>query len=247
MNNVQFQPGAHGLDAREMASVLRWWRDAGFDTSIDEVPKAWLSRGIVQKKVSKAAEAPPPIETLPTTFSAFSDWLASTQSLGLSAFSSTRVAAFGDANAKIMVMTDLPEAEDVHSGILLSGDVGVLFDKMLGAIGLDRSAIYCAAMCPARPATGRLDEASVARFGEIARHHIRLVAPKRVWLLGQTTSRAVLGVDAAAMPPQLQNINYDGVIVETVASFHPRLLLQNPKRKAKVWADMQILVEGMTA
>ncbi len=234
------------IDARGIASVLRWWRDAGFDTCIDEVPNPWLSRGIATKKAVKTADAPPPVEALPNSLSAFSDWFAHTQSIGLSAFSSMRIAPFGDINAKIMVLTDMPEADDLNTGALLSGEAGALFDKMLGAIGLDRNRIYCAPLCPARPATGRLEDASLTRLGEIARHHIRLVAPKRVWLLGQTTSRAVLGVDAAPMPSQLQNINYDGVIVETVASFHPRLLLQNPKRKAKVWADMQILVEGIT-
>ncbi len=233
------------IDARAVASVLRWWRDAGFDTCIDEASIPWLARGIAPKRAEKAAVVAPLVEALPDSLASFSDWFATTQTLGMSAFSSKRLTPIGDLNAKIMVMTDMPEADDLDTGVLLSGEAGALFDKMLGAIGLDRRAIYCAPLCPARPATGRLDEVSLARFGEIARHHIRLVAPKRVWLLGQTTSRAVLGVDAAPMPSQLQNINYDGVIVETVASFHPRLLLQNPKRKAKVWADMQILVEGL--
>jgi uracil-DNA glycosylase len=237
------------IHPRDVSSLLRWWQEAGVDTLIDEAPMPWMQRGAATKPKPDAiapADAPALADTLPNTVAKLVAWLGDTQNFPVTGLSQRRVSPFGTPGARLMIMTDLPEQDDLTDG-LLSGATGALFDKMLTAIGRDRSQIYCAPLCPARPASGRLDDAGLNYFGEIARHHIRLAAPKRVWLLGQSTSRAVLGTDYAPLPPRLHNINQDGVNVEIVASFHPRLLLQHPKRKAKVWADMQILVEGMNA
>ncbi len=144
-----------------------------------------------------------------------------------------------------MILTDTPEASDVDAGKLFSGELGALFDKMLAALGLDRSRIYCASLCPARPLSGQIDAIFLPRFAEIARHHIHLAAPKRVWLLGQTTSRALLGMDDVTARGKLHLINHEGHIVESVVSIHPRRLIQSPQRKADVWVDMQRLVEGI--
>jgi DNA polymerase len=144
-----------------------------------------------------------------------------------------------------MILIDMPEASDTASGQLLSGDPGALFDRMLGAIGRDRTTIYLASLCPARPPGGILGDAMLAPLARIARHHIALVAPKRLWLMGQAVSRALAGPDASPSAGRLLQINHDGGNVTGVASFSPRFLLQRPKMKAAAWADMQALIEGM--
>ena len=146
-----------------------------------------------------------------------------------------------------MVLTDMPEQGDAEAGRLFSGETGDLIDRMLNALGLDRSKIYCAPLCPARPPTGRIDDMLLPKLSEIAQLHIRLAAPKRVWLLGQAASRAILGMDEVAAKGKLHLINQKAPIMEAVASIHPRLLLQNPKRKAGVWEDMQLLAGGLVA
>lgn len=146
-----------------------------------------------------------------------------------------------------MVVTDMPESGDLDAGRLMSGEVGDLFDRMIGALDLDRTNIYCAPLCPGRPPTGRIDHEWLPELGRIALHHIKLAAPKRVWLLGQATSRAILGTDEAMATGKIQLINQDDSIMEAVATIHPRLLLTNPSRKAGVWKDMQLLAGGLVA
>lgn len=228
------------LDARGVASLIGWWRDAGVDAFVEDTPQPWLGRAAVTAKpVVDAPATPPP------THSAFVDWLQTSADIPSAGPAPRRLAPSGIVGAPIMVMVDMPESSDHDAQKLMSGEVGQLFDRMLAAIGLDRAQIYLAPLCPGRPATGQISEEYFTRLAEIARHHIGLAKPKRVWLLGQTTSRALLGVDAVAARGKLHFINHSGGNVEVVASLHPRLLLQNPARKAGTWADMQLLMKGI--
>jgi uracil-DNA glycosylase len=228
------------LDARSVASLIGWWRDAGVNAFVEETAQPWLGR--TNATATRIVEAP---AALPSTHSAFVDWLQSSDDVPAAGPARIRLAPSGKAGAQIMVMVDMPESGDHAAHALMSGDVGVLFDRMLAAIGLTRDSIYLAPLCPGRPATGQLSEEYLPRLAEIARHHIALAAPKRVWLLGQSTNRALLGVDAVTARGKLHFINQDGGNVEVVASLHPRLLLQNPGRKAGAWADMQLLIKGI--
>lgn len=229
-------------DARSVASLLAWWRDAGVDYLVEEEAQPWIGRPAATAK--PVAEVPAPA-VLPATHSDFVDWLMTSDEVPTAGPATRRLPPAGVAGSSIMVMVDMPDSNDHAAGQLLSGDAGILFDRMLAAIGLNREAIYLAPLCPGRPATGQIGDEHLPRLAEIARHHVKLAAPKRVWLLGQTTSRAVLGIDAVAARGKLHLINHSGGKVEVVASLHPRLLLQNPSRKAGTWADMHLLMKGI--
>ncbi|MFN5758322.1 MAG: uracil-DNA glycosylase family protein, partial [Sphingomonadaceae bacterium] len=158
-----------------------------------------------------------------------------------------RLRPFGAPGAPLLIVTDMPELGDADSGQLMSGAVGQLFEAMLAAMGQDRQSVYCLPLCPGRPPTGRLPNSALKDFGDLARHHIARAEPKAVWLLGQATSRALIGADSTATLDKIgQNINHFRGKVPCIASLHPRLLLQAPQRKASVWKDMQVLIGGLT-
>ncbi len=135
------------------------------------------------------------------------------------------------------------------AGTLLGGAAGRLFDRMLAAIGHSRTSIHLVPLCAKRPMTGRIAPDIEERLGEIARHHIALAGPKRVLLLGNAPSRALLGADVAPARESLRVVNLTGgskaVTVEAVASFHPRFLLERPAQKADAWRDLQLLIGGL--
>ncbi len=241
-----------------ITSLLSWWHDAGVDFCVDEVPHPWLDRhqssaapilsGADDQPIQlRRAPAPLPAQVapIPDTLAALTSWLATDASLVEAGPPARRIVAAGDPAAKLMIMIDMPDANDHLAGHLLSGETAVLFDSMLAAIGLDRGSIYLTALCPARPATAMIASDSLPRLTEIARKHVALAAPKRLWLLGSAVSRAMLGVDDIATDRSLRDFKYETVKVPTVTSFAPRFLLQNPAQKASVWADMQVLIEGM--
>ena len=236
------------IPASSVSNLLGWWRDAGVDTLIDEAPVPWLARG-------KAAELPTasvatvervvPKEVMPDDLDAFVGWLMSANAIPDAGPTARRVPPSGAAGAEIMVIIDMPEAGDAEAGNLIAGEVGALFDKMLGAIKRSRADIWLATLSPGRSPTGRLNPQSEARLAEIARHHIALVAPKRLWVMGEAASRAILGMEMRAARDSLHNFNHESGTVAVVASYHPRFLLQNPARKSQAWADMQMLIEGL--
>lgn len=235
---------------RLVAAALQWWDDMGVDTLVEDEAQPWLGRVAVASAPAtaraKPAEAPAPA-ALPATLDALVAWLMTDADVPEAGPPHLRLPPFGTPGAAITIITDMPEQGDAESGGLLSGDVGRLFDRMLGAIGLDRTQVYCFPLMPGRPPTGRPAVEALARLGEIAKHHLGLVNPQAVWLLGQATSRALLGLDATATHKLDQKINHIRSTVPAIASLPPRLLLQNPQRKAAVWQDMQMLIGGLSA
>eukprot|EP01035_Chromulina_nebulosa_P030113 gene30113-39986_t len=181
------------------ASAIDWWIDAGVDASVDEAPRDWLAAIVppppaTRRSTAVAEAAPEP--ALPTTIDAFLAWRQ-----GEAAPEGTWPGAFltsqGPTDAPLLVLLDVPEREDAESGQLLSGAAGRLFDRMLAAIGQSRASIHLVALCGKRPLAGRIAPEIEERLVEIARHHIALVAPKRVLLLGNAPSRALLTADVA--------------------------------------------------
>ena len=83
-----------------------------------------------------------------------------------------------------------------------------------------------------------------ARLGEVSRHLVELAAPKRLLLLGEATSRAILEADRASVRGSLQAFNHRSGQTQVVASHHPRLLLERPALKAESWRDLQLLMES---
>jgi uracil-DNA glycosylase len=234
------------ISARDASSLIGWWAEMGVDTFIDEAPVPWLSR-VAAKPVPVAdvisihVDAPV-AQPMPTTLAEFTHWLMTADIVADAGNPARRIAPSGDVDADVMVLIDMPEASDHET--LLSGDAGILFDKMLSAIGLNRSGIYLASVTPARPPSGMIDENAMPRLSEIALHHVKLVAPKSLWLLGRAPSRAITGLNEIEARGRLHKINHDGGTIDAMASLHPRNLLQNPGRKASVWADMLMLFKG---
>jgi DNA polymerase len=134
--------------------------------------------------------------SLPDQLPLFHEWLRTSATLPYASSAAPRVCPTGDPAAGLMVLAGMPSTDDCASGTLLSGDVGRLFDRMLAAIGRSRETIYLAGLSCVRPASGRFDAAGAAHCGEIARHHVGLVAPKAVLLIGDAAVRPLLGLSA---------------------------------------------------
>ena len=256
-------------DARRIASTLRWWEDAGVDVLVDAEASPWLGRAAPSVSAPIAApearsEAPldahpaaPPRAAAPVAASTlpaalpdrlddFVAWMMGDAAVPEAGPPSLRLRPFGTPGAPLMIITDMPELGDADSGQLMSGAVGQLFDSMLAAMGQNRQPVYCVPLCPGRPPTGRLPNSALKDLGDLARHHVALAEPKAVWLLGQATSRALIGADSTATLDKIgQNINHFRGNAPCIASLHPRLLLQAPQRKASVWKDMQVLIGGL--
>jgi uracil-DNA glycosylase family 4 len=223
-----------------VSSTMRWWRDAGVDVMIDETPRSWLTTS-VGAPGRPIVVTPTKIEK-PKSLDALVEWLMTSDEFSEIGPVHRRVRPAGDVTSGLMVLTDLPETADVESGQLFSGELAPLFEKMLEALGRDRSSIYLASLSAGRPPSGRLSSAALESLSQAAREHVRFVAPKRLWLLGSAASCAILGMTDVEAHGKLHSINLNDVMVDVVATAHPRIL-NSKEKKQRAWLNMQRLIE----
>lgn len=216
-------------------SVLDWWGEAGVDTLVEDAPRDWLAR----TPPPQAAPAPAPVAAapgLPADLPTFRRWLLADGIVPGPV--RARHDATGDPASGCMVVVDMPEACDRGTAQLLTGEAGALFDRMLAAIELSREAIYLAPFAPARPATGKLGTADCKTLERLMRHHIALVAPKRLLLLGDAPTCALGGEPMTQARGRTLSIEAEGKSYPAVASFPPRLVQGSDLRRS-AWADLQ--------
>jgi DNA polymerase len=235
------------MSTRWAESALSWWEEAGVDTIVGETPHDWLAAKAPAAKASAptATSAPVAEESLPDELDAFQTWLATTETLPLAGPGARRVPPAGAATSGLMIISDVPSAEDVAAGRLFSGEQGDLLDRMLHAVGLARDAIYLAPFSPIRPTAGKLGQAGVDHLTRIMRHHIALVAPRALLVFGDGCSRALFGAVTAQTRGRWHEVETPQGPVKAVVTMRPQELLNRPKLKALAWADLQMLMEGL--
>lgn len=238
---------------RAMASALDWWRDAGVDVAIAEVPHDWLApveeaAPVARRSVTRPAE---PLVPTPRTFdfpedlNAFEAWRLS-EAAPDGGWPGARIGAQRPAGQlpDLMVAVEMPDRDEAEEGILLGGAPGRLFDRMLAAIGHSRQSAYIVPMAVARPPGGRLPADDLPALGAALLHQVALARPKRLLVFGNAPSRVLLGAEIQPARGLLHEVKHKAGTVDAVASFHPRLLLDRPAAKQEAWRDLQLLIRG---
>lgn len=224
---------AFGAQAAE--SLIQWWLEAGVDIAVGEAPRGWL-RG-AEAAAPVPAGQPVPHEK-PEDLSAFQAWLATAGGLPMDRPGAIRVTPQGAEAAKVMLLSDLPARDDAAEGASIGGEAWELTQRMLAAIGMKPDDAYVASLgCFHSPGT-RIGREELEACGAIARDHIRLARPERLILFGDAPCRALLNEPLARARGRIHRI--EGV--RTIATFHPRWLLQRPSDKALAWRDLLLLM-----
>jgi uracil-DNA glycosylase family 4 len=231
------------MTAAEAASVLGWWIEAGVDVATQEQPRTWLSDAGLGEAAAPAPEphlvSPPIAEVLPATLDAFRGWLGETAGLPFAASETRRVLPQGIENAEIMLLADMPAPEDLAGDTPIAGPAWELTQRMLSAIGFGAEQAYLANLsCIYRPGA-RLSGQELEACAAIVRRQIALAKPKRLLLLGDRPCQALVGKPLTTARGHVHKI--EGV--RTVATFHPRQLLQRASDKALAWRDLLLLME----
>lgn len=237
------------IDTAIGTSALDWWRTAGVDALIEEMPHNWIAP---DPPPSTGAARPVPAQTpatpelvLPDSLPAFEAWRLS-DAAPEAAWPGARVGAQGTPKG-LMVVLEMPERDD-RPGALLGGAPGRLFDRMLAAIGHTRDGVYLAPMAVVRPISARIPAEIEPQLAKLLKAQVRLAAPRAVLVIGNAASRALVGTDVARARGHLHVINHDAGKGSTkvVATYHPRLLLERPSAKAEAWKDLQLLIGGLS-
>lgn len=232
------------LSPAAAASALQWWADAGVDVLVGEEPRDWLRPKAKQAPAPSSSPAAAPADELPGQLDLFQAYLRDSDRLSFATPTAPRVCPSGDPASGLMMLTDMPAAEDCAAGTLLSGEVGRLFDRMLAAIGRDRNSIYLASLSCLRSPTGGFTGESASQCATLARHHVGLVQPGTLLLFGDTCCKALLGQSVMQARGKWHSLSTHAGPIPAIATFHPDRLLEQPSFKAAAWADLQLLMRG---
>jgi uracil-DNA glycosylase family 4 len=228
------------IGVAEARSALAWWLEAGVDVAVQEAPRDWLKpapprdRAVPEPTiVSNVAE--PDAETL----AALQSWLASSTQVPLATASTRRILPHGPENAAIMLLSDGPTLEDAAAGQPIGGDSWALATRMLAAIGIPVDQAYSASLSCFHTPGARMNDQDRGACAEIARQHIRLARPRRLLLFGDGPCLALLGKRVVEARGHVHKV--EGV--RSVATFHPRHLINRPLDKHQAWKDLLLLME----
>jgi uracil-DNA glycosylase family 4 len=254
----------HALNNAELLSVLDWYRAAGVDLAVGEEP---VDR-FAQKPPAAAAPARPatiapsapaapipfaqapmgadPAEARALAGSAQSleqlrTMLESYDGCGLKFRATQLVFADGNPDAEIMLIGEAPGAEEDRLGKPFVGRSGQLLDRMLAAIGLDRSKVYIANSVPWRPPGNRAPSPEEMELCLPFLHRqVELVAPKLVVTLGGSAMQTVFKTTAGIikMRGKWQEVSIGNHATDGMPTLHPAYLLRNPAAKQQAWRDM---------
>jgi DNA polymerase len=237
---VQVGGEAESIGIAEARSALAWWLEAGVDIAVQEEPRDWLRPAPARAKVTpEPAPEPNLIQPTQETLAELRQWLASSVQLPLAGPASKRVLPHGPEQAPIMLLSDSPALEDAAAGQPIGGDAWVLAQRMLAAINIDAGEAYSASLSCFHAPGARMSPADREACAEIARRHIALAKPKRLLLFGDGPAQALLGKPL----PQARGHVHKVEGVRTVATFHPRHLVNRPLDKSLAWKDLLLLME----
>ena len=227
---------AAALKPAEAASLLGWWLEAGVDVAVAETPRDWLKPRVAP--ASPVPAAPKANVGEMASLDALHGWLAEADGLPLFRANAKRVLPLGAEGAPVMLLSDLPGAEEAGAARPIAGQAWILAQRMLQAIGIAPDAAYLASLsCFASPGA-RITRDDLDRCGEIARQQIRLAKPERLILFGDAPARALTGAPLGEARGRVHRV--EGV--RAIATFHPRWLLQRPSDKALAWRDLLLLM-----
>ncbi len=153
------------------------------------------------------------------------------------------VFADGNPDARLMIVGEAPGADEDRQGLPFVGQAGKLLDRMLAAIGLDRSGAYITNIIYWRPPGNRNPTgAEIAACLPFLERHIALVRPAVLVLAGGVAAKAVLNTTDGIMRLRGRWFVYQvpglDQPVPTRAIFHPAYLLRSPAQKREAWRDL---------
>jgi uracil-DNA glycosylase family 4 len=228
----------------EARSALAWWLEAGVDVAVQEEPRDWLKPAPERSQPAPAERAPAANVAQPSheTLTDLQQWLANSVALPLAGGGSRRVLPHGPENAPVMLLTDTPALEDAAAGQPIGGEAWILAQRMLAAIGIRGEDAYSASLSCFHAPGARMSNDDRQACAEIARQQIRLAKPRRLLLFGDGPCLALLGKRLVEARGHIHKI--EGM--RTVATFHPRHLINRPLDKALAWRDLLLLMEDET-
>lgn len=153
------------------------------------------------------------------------------------------VFADGNPKSRLMLIGEAPGADEDIKGIPFCGVSGKLLDKMLAAIGCDRTNYYITNTLFWRPPGNRQpNPEEIAMCKPFLEKHIDLIDPELIVLVGGVAAKALLATEQGITRLRGKNYTYKtpykDKVYKVAIIYHPSYLLRQPGNKRVTWQDL---------
>lgn len=172
------------------------------------------------------------------------------QGCALKATAMRTVFADGNPQARVMFVGEGPGAEEDREGLPFVGRSGKLLDRMIAAIGLDRTSAYIANIIPWRPPGNRTptpQESAICL--PFIKRQIELADPDILVCLGGPSATTLLELKEGITRARGRWFEYDTGKrkIKAIALFHPAYLLRSPAHKKLAWQDLLSIKKALAS
>ena len=160
------------------------------------------------------------------------------------------VFADGNPAARVMFVGEAPGRDEDLAGLPFVGRSGKLLDRMLAAIGLDRTSAYITNIIPWRPPGNRdpsVQETQICL--PFILRHIELVDPDFLVCLGKPSAQTLLGVTEGIkrVRGRWMPFSTGSRDIRAMATLHPAYLLRSPLEKRLAWRDFVMIRQALAS
>jgi DNA polymerase len=166
----------------------------------------------------------------------------------LKATATQLVFADGNPQAKVMLVGEAPGRDEDIEGLPFVGRSGKLLDRMLAAIGLDRSSVYIANIVPWRPPGNRTPTPQESQIClPFILRQIELADPDILVCLGGPSAQTLLGIKEGITKTRGRWFTFDTGKrdIRAMPTFHPAFLLRSPLQKRFAWRDFLVIKKAL--
>jgi uracil-DNA glycosylase len=160
------------------------------------------------------------------------------------------VFADGNPQARVMFVGEAPGRDEDIEGLPFVGRSGKLLDRMMAAIGLDRTSVYIANIVPWRPPGNRTPtpQESAICLPFISRQ-IQLANPDLLITMGQPATQTLLGTKDGITRTRGRLFTYNTGTreIRAIPTFHPAYLLRQPLQKRLAWRDFLAIKKALAS
>ena len=174
--------------------------------------------------------------------------LARFDGCGLKVTAKNLVFADGNPEGRVMFVGEAPGGDEDRIGKPFVGRSGQLLDRMLAAVGLDRTQVYIANVVPWRPPGNRTptpQEVAICR--PFIEKQIELADPDILVCLGGPSAQTLLNIRDGILKTRGRWFSYQTGRrdIRAFATLHPAYLLRQPLQKRLAWRDFRALKRAL--
>jgi DNA polymerase len=158
------------------------------------------------------------------------------------------VFADGNPSARLMFVGEAPGRDEDIDGLPFVGRSGKLLDRMLAAIGLNRTSVYIANIVPWRPPGNRTPTPQESQIClPFILRQIELADPDILACLGGPSAQALLGIKEGITKTRGRWFTFETGKreIRAMPTFHPAFLLRSPLQKRFAWRDFLAIKKAL--